>query len=531
MHQPQRNPSETDRHARRIAAAFAKGNGPTPTRDLVFYFENSPQEIFSALEGVARHLPPAGKDEALALGYLFLLQGLLEHLRYRSDCGYPDAATLIADFQSTVAAQIRAGQIDEHTLPYLAAALHHAKIAASPELTASAVQAVEDDGSLQSPAELRAVLTELLDGCDGDAFTLIEALTELGHAMPPEARALMPVVIMQAGPSEARSAAVLFLLDPESVVRRAAARALESAASSLSPTDVRRLIAIRNWRPENERADIDAIVRKARTAGIDCAQWALGAGGAIHASVIDGSGAQGFLLISPAGRKKRISSILIKDGIADAWSSEPESRRRVNASLQVSGIDAPMLRVSRSYLDRVLAHQLAVGLEKGKVPPFGLLQVAETLGGADWQPARLDISATLSELIDALPESMRGRAAIETVLHNSDELIDLDLAAQSWYEDGPDVAKALSGVNRRNRAKLAAYLLHTVIERHRACWAEIFVRTVLWMREAPEEQDLGWRALAIVAKALTDGRDMSEIGLIRDIAERTVAVFAAHPRM
>ena len=43
------------------------------------------------------------------------------------------------------------------------------------------------------------------------------------------------------------------------------------------------------------------------------------------------------------------------------------------------------------------------------------------------------------------------------------------------------------------------------------------------MREAPQD-DLCWRELGIVAKALADGRDMIEIGLMRDIALRTIAV-------
>jgi len=46
------------------------------------------------------------------------------------------------------------------------------------------------------------------------------------------------------------------------------------------------------------------------------------------------------------------------------------------------------------------------------------------------------------------------------------------------------------------------------------------------MHEAPLELDLCWRELAIVAKALADGRDMAEIGLMRDIAERTLTVLA-----
>ena len=43
--------------------------------------------------------------------------------------------------------------------------------------------------------------------------------------------------------------------------------------------------------------------------------------------------------------------------------------------------------------------------------------------------------------------------------------------------------------------------------------------------------DLCWRELAIVAKALADGRDMTEIGLMRDIALRTIAVLRDAGRM
>lgn len=118
------------------------------------------------------------------------------------------------------------------------------------------------------------------------------------------------------------------------------------------------------WRPEKERAEVDGIVRKARAAGVDCAQWEAGSTETILATAIDGAATQGFLLVSPAGRKKRISSILTKGGVADAWSGEPESRRRIEAALADSGMDAPMLAVSRSYLDRVLSHQLALSVER-----------------------------------------------------------------------------------------------------------------------------------------------------------------------
>jgi hypothetical protein len=52
---------------------------------------------------------------------------------------------------------------------------------------------------------------------------------------------------------------------------------------------VRRLIAIRNWRPESERNEVDAIIRKARESGIACAQWEAGSIETLLATSIDGA--------------------------------------------------------------------------------------------------------------------------------------------------------------------------------------------------------------------------------------------------
>ena len=532
MSRAQPKSSPTDEHARRIARAIGKGRPPPFSADLDRYCESSPREIFAAFTGAARHMPPAGKDEALAIGYLFLLQRLLEHLRYRTDRGYADAAKLIADFQAEVVARVEAGDVDGHLLAFVAGALHQSKIPASPELAAaSAKQPLDQDDDGPLPSDVRSALAGILDACGGDPFMAVGSLSEASHAMPAEARGILAGAMALAGSPAARGIAVLFLLDSNPVVRGAAADALAQVAASLTPTEVRRLIAMRNWRPEIERAELDAIIRKARAAGIDCAQWQAGSAEAVFATAIDGSTAQGFLLLSPAGRKKRISSILIKNGIADAWSGEPESRRQIEASLAGAGMDAPTLAVSRSYLDRIVAHHLALTTEKGGAPPPGLLQVAETIGGADWQAARMAFGETLAGLIAEVPKAMCKPAALATALRRSGELADLEAVAQSWFEDDPQAAQAVERTRGRDRGKLAAYLLHTVLARHRERWADVVLRTALWMREAPPEADLCWRELAVIAKALADGRDMTEIGLMRDIALRTVAALADAQRM
>jgi hypothetical protein len=51
-----------------------------------------------------------------------------------------------------------------------------------------------------------------------------------------------------------------------------------------------------------------------------------------------------------------------------------------------------------------------------------LLQVAETIGGADWQPARMAFGETLARLIAEVPKAMCEPAAIASVLRKSGEL-------------------------------------------------------------------------------------------------------------
>ena len=58
----------------------------------------------------------------------------------------------------------------------------------------------------------------------------------------------------------------------------------------------------------------------------------------------------------------------------------------------------------------------------------------------------------------------------------------------------------------------------------RGRWADIFLRTALCMRAAVPNDDLCWRELALVAQAVAEGRDLTEIGLMRDIALRTIEV-------
>jgi hypothetical protein len=521
--------SETERHARRYARAIAKEQPLRISPDVEHYFHESPREIFAAFDGAADNMPPAGKDEALAFGYLFVLKGLLQELRYRMDRGYADAIALVDDFQAAVAQRARDGQLDGRVLSFMAGALQQAGIEAVPELVAASTAASDSDIGIPRLADLEAAIADMVEACGNDPFELVAASATAGHAMPPEARGAMMATLATSELSGARSAAVLFLLDPRPEVRRTVAEAIRPVSAALSPTDVRRLIAMRNWRPDQERPAIDAIVRGARSAGVDCARQEPGDVEAILASSIDGATSQGLLMVSPVGPKARLASILIKNGIADAFIGEPEPRRRMEEVLAKAFMEAAMLPVSRGYLDGIVAHHLAVLVAQGKTPTAGLLQVAESIGGADWQPHRLDPDKVLAELWADIPEKMRGDASVRSILRNSGRLPILRRLVDSWFEDDAEAARIVGERRTGPRSKRVEHVLNSLIAQRRSKWADLVLRTAAWLRDADASGELSWREFAIVAKALAEGVDLREIGLMHEVALQTIDALEARP--
>src|SRR5580704_2218224 len=102
--------SRTQQQARRLAADLAKGRMPASTVDLEDYLDRFPDDVFVALDGFVEQVASSGADDAIALGYLYLIQGQLERVRFRSERGYEDATRLIAaDPSATGPVQVLGG--------------------------------------------------------------------------------------------------------------------------------------------------------------------------------------------------------------------------------------------------------------------------------------------------------------------------------------------------------------------------------------------------------------------------------------
>jgi hypothetical protein len=518
--------SQVERYARKFAAAAAKNKMPAPTRELDRYLDSSPEDVFVALEAFVGRMAAGGPDDRLALGYLLLLQSQLERVRYRIDRGYEDASQLIERFQRNIADLAATGDVDGGALSMLASALHQAGIAASAELSAAIMQHAEGLMSDMIPNDPGPLIAELTKHCDDDPFMVVSMLAEAGHAMPAPVRALIATAQADSANAVAREAAILMLLDPEPAVRHAAAAGLQAAAQRLSPVSLRRLIAMRNWRPESERDGINAIIRASHAEGIDRAPWPPASADAILASCIDGSGAQGFMIVSPAGKRKRLSSVLLKNGVRHAWTAPPESQRQTRSTLEHATAETSLIAVSRAYFDRAVCRHLQAGLVAGTPPPAGLLQVAESIGGVDWQPEASDWRKILAAMYAELPAAVLAPGTIATLLRTSSAWARFDAITGSWFEDDQKVARLLGRPRGRQLVEATGYVLQQVLTRRRQKWAEHFLWTALWLREKPNEYTSLWRNFVILAQSLADGCDLSEVSLMRDIAARTVELSA-----
>ncbi len=305
-------------------------------------------------------------------------------------------------------------------------------------LTAADATPGEVPSSEEIPHQIRGLLDDLGRSAD-DSFMVVEGLAETGTLMPAELGAYLTHELGLSPHSVLREAVPLLLLDPEPLVRQAAAAVLEQAASreTISPVMLRRTLLVRNWVPEAEREAIDRLVRKARLKGVVCAQWAPPPALAIHASMVDGSGTQSVILTSPTGRTGLFAGLLLKAGfgLRDAWCDVAVSRRDITKAVKEVQRQTASHAVGRDFLHTAVQHSIARVLAAGHLPQTSVVAIAEAIGAADWKDRGLDVAAETERLFDGLDAALRSPAAIAASLPRSGTWLADDPAMQSWFDD------------------------------------------------------------------------------------------------
>lgn len=522
-------PAKLDRSARQAAGKRSRGRQSDAIPVFAGFIDDRPEALLDTIDEIAAHIAEEDRVSDLDEAHLALLSMQFEHLRYRIECGYDWARDLQGEAERKIAALVRGGGLSSSGLALIAAAMSEARLEVGPDLRALGEEVLTaGSGELaRSSVDLDGLFSDLAASLGDDAFAAVDAMAKATHSLPPEARAALAGAMVARPEPVLREAAALLLLDQDEPVRRSVATTLLQRAELASPVTLRRLIAVRTWLPDPERHLVDQVVREARLKAVESARWSeVSAVSDIRASTIDGSGAQGFLIASAVGRKRRLASILVKDGvgIADAWGGEPISARELSRTLSFAEVETAQRPVSRRYLDQVVCHNLAVGLEVGRLPPPGLLQVAEQLGATDWRPGRLDWRKSLEAIVARLPASATGPAAVTQAIATSADWAAATVAVESWFEDGPEVRAIVGGTAKRLSPTLTGRVIAEVIEPRRLKWAQKFADVACWLDHGGDEATGG--KFAIVARELASGRPARELPLMVDIALRTIQ--AAH---
>src|SRR5262249_27821189 len=125
----------------------------------------------------------------------------------------------------------------------------------------------------------------------------------------------------------------------------------------------------------------------------------------VLASLCDGAGAQSLFGLAKRGRRFALACLLVKTevGVRDTWVRDGMTKAEADVLINQIVAGAEAVEVSIDLLEQRLADALAINVARDLPPPFGLLQVAETLALGPLHPESISPAALVEALISDLP--------------------------------------------------------------------------------------------------------------------------------
>jgi hypothetical protein len=488
--------------------------------DVLSDYQNAAVDLLDLALGEA-----AKNDKSLFDSFGFLFSQSLEALRFDIESGYRTASEFAECARKRLVTASKTGAVSPSALLLLIQCFGSAKLDPGQELRQVVEHLLEEVGNANADnfnptdADLSGLVADLVKQTDGDPFALHSVLGENSEGMPTDYRGVMAATLLFSEEPAAAEASIGWLLDPVAAVRRALASALEDAARKdrVTPTMLRRMIAMRNWLPQDSRAALDACIVTARRKGVQAAQGDDVEVRQLVCTGVDGSGAIGVLAHCRNRRKNVLGSLVLKLGIGvrDAWAQEGVKTKEIEqAFFETSLLD--QFALPTEFIRVAVGHFLALGHQTGSIPPFGLLQFLEAVGLPSVQPELMSSTSLLEMMLDG-----RAIAAgpFEKLLARGAYLADEYAFLDSWFEVGDEVDVALTG-NRAARQKREALIMEKVVEPRREWWAQSAAWTAYILNLAGNDER--WQEFYAASLAIVQQRPLREIPLLKLVAEQTV---------
>jgi hypothetical protein len=485
-------------------------------------------EIVGRLFAEARRKRP---NDRIIEAYAFMLEAALGTLRVQASGGDAGADHAIAEVRGGLDYALQKGGVAPEVLMLVARAFARAELDPGRALQEAMMSAMEAQ-SASMPAPLRPQdisdhFTELAAALDNDPFAIYAELATTAAAFPAEHHAAMAGALAISDTEAVREAAMGFAFSPDPAVSSAALVAVSQQGSGglVSSKVVDRLVRMRPWFSETRRVNIDTAIRALRPKAVPplpIERWEIRS---VLASLCDGAGAQSLFALAKRRRRFALASLLVKSevGVADAWVGDGMTKAEAEALITQIVAGAEAVEVSIGLLEQRLADALAINVARDVPPPFGLLQVAETLGLGSLHPESISPAAMVEALIADLPPERTDTAAAVVARRASAKWEQEFETLASWFEAGEAVERLLQPLRTRKRRieAVTAQLLPT----RRTFWAERCAWMAATLKEVADEGDNTWSEFALVARDLVGERPLEAIPLATRIAAATVEAF------
>ncbi|WP_146002654.1 hypothetical protein [Telmatospirillum siberiense] len=512
--------------AKLLADDLSEGHVGGELRNIGEALASAPGSILDLLDLMAKEARKKRPNQALLDAFAFMLGQSLEVLRYGVESNATEAVEAVSAARAHVRSLALEGKLDTDILLLMLRQFTGAKLELGDDLQEVMAGLLDQEqvSALPGAVEIGEVLADMARACGGDVFALYAELAEQTSALPESHRAGIVAALLAAPDPSLREAAIGWLLDPGAAARRDTAGLLQQAAAAghVSATMLRRMIAIRNWLPDDERPAVDAVIRACRQNGVDCAPSAAALVRDVLATAIDGSGAQSLFLMVKDGRRQAVAALLLKRGIGvrDAW---------VNGGLGKADADMFLFQVETQtdcydgdidHVRLLLGHALAEAGKSGVLPPFGLVDVIERAGLTTVNPEAITLDSLLAGLLADIPAERRTPAMVAGAINASAAWEDYFPFMDSWFEDDGAIAELLNGKRMSAKGRVAL-LLDKYLPARRARWAELLAWTALTLRQ-DESTEEDWMNFALVAHEILGDRPLADIPVMTKIAGKTV---------
>jgi len=321
--------------------------------------------------------------------------------------------------------------------------------------------------------------------------------------------------------------AVLFLLHPQKKVRMAIAALFLERISILafSSISLRRMIVIRNWIPADERPVLDELIKTLRLNKLNPAPYPISKINAISASAFDGAGAQVLILSSKQRSKRQLGGFLVKIdiGIRDAWVSAKASKSDHQAIIDQQP-SLTYLDVSKSYLNKMVRHFIAVGLDHNRIPHYELLYLSEVMGCSYWQAQRIDEHQALADLEQQIASDLLDPSFVALSLDRSGMFHYTEEYTRNWFDQGElvneRVDKAMRLINEGgDDDKLLTQL---VVKPNLEKWRQQLLLMCLWYQSNSPKHESPYKDLLVLLIQLKNQVPLEQLPFFCQLGRWTV---------